>query len=91
MSLLHRKVLPRAGSPTRITISFCLSTRFLRRVLPRTAAGHTARTRQAGRQGACEWGPECWAWTPHPGLLSAHYQGSRHACTHTRTAGQPKL
>ena len=34
MILLHRKVLPRPGRPTRMMISFCLSTRFLFRIFP---------------------------------------------------------
>ena len=34
MILLQRKVFPRPGRPTRIMISFCLSTRFLFRTFP---------------------------------------------------------
>ena len=33
MSLLHRKVLPRPGRPTRMMMSFCRSTRCLRRMV----------------------------------------------------------
>lgn len=34
MILLQRKVFPRPGRPTRMMISFCLSTRFLFRIFP---------------------------------------------------------
>ena len=34
MILLHRKVFPRPGRPTRMMISFCLSTLFLFRTFP---------------------------------------------------------
>ena len=40
MILLHRKVLPRPGSPTRMIISFCRSTRLRFRTF----------------RGACLWG-----------------------------------
>ena len=34
MILLHRKVFPRPGRPTRMMMSFCLSTLFLFRTFP---------------------------------------------------------
>ena len=34
MILLHRKVFPRPGRPTRMIMSFCLSTLFLFRTFP---------------------------------------------------------